>query len=193
MDIDHRQAAAESRLDRLDEDELEAPSQPVADTLVEDDGIHVEHWFDDPVDDAEDADDHDGSELAECLDTFAEVYNARDLDGILELVSEDCEAPGLGNDLEHFPDAIEDLWQRRPHTLLTRGRLDGGPVGLLWEFVDDEWWRLATVHLATEEDRIGVVAFSDDAQLLQAVEADTPEREVDEGVRWREWDEGAGS
>lgn len=207
--FDRGAAAAEARLERLDDAAIDdgrwddgavlaSPEDGAA--VVEDDSIHIEaDWFAEVEgDDAPDPADHTHSDLADCIDTFAEAFNARDLDGALELVTPDCESPGLGNDVAHFPEALEDLWERRPNILLTRGILDDEPVGVAWELGEsgsgreDGWWPVATVHFSDVVDgRAGVLAFSTDPGLLDAVATDAPDRELEQGTRWSEWDEGA--
>lgn len=134
------------------------------------------------------------SELVNCLDAIIETFNARDLDGLLELVAEDCELPGLaGSDREGFAATLEDLWERRPTCLLTRGELEDEPVGVLWELGEgDTWWSIATVHVAEpNEGDVGLVEFLDDTATLDRVVAQPPDGDLDEGMRWREWEEGA--
>lgn len=207
-DFDRRAAAAEAQLERLDDamsegdTEADDRSAPLTVTdravVVDDESIHIEdEWFppedeseEEPVGESQGPDAH----LTNCIEAFIEAFNARDLDGLLDLVAPDCETPGLGGDVDNFPDAVEDLWERRPSVLLTRGVYGGGPVGVLWELSDDDsWWPLATTHFSDVDDgRVGVIAFSTDQQPLDAVVADAPDGDVEEGVRWAEWDEGAG-
>lgn len=212
--IDAEQAAAEARLDRLDRldedgDEARAAGPSGAldptdldtgmhieerDTVVRDhrgqalDGILVDYDSD------EDADIHGArSGLAGVLDTFAEAFNARDLDTLVELCAEDCETPGLATDLSELSMAFEDLWERRPSCLLTRGELAGQPVGVVWELGETEAWReLAAVHVALDdEESVGVIEFADDPVELDRIEIDPPDGDLEEGTRWIEWEEGA--
>jgi hypothetical protein len=186
-------AAAEARLRGLDE-------TPEGDGLADRDpatldvdafGFHV----DDP-DDAFDGDEPDA--IAETdtdvVDALAAAFNARDLDALLDVVAPDGEAPGLlGGDREHLPDAVESLWHRRPTCCVTLGRVQGAPVGVLWEHDGAQWWMLATVHISDVDDEgvIGVLEFSDDPALLEEVEADAPDDDLEEGSRWEEWEDGA--
>ncbi|HEX9889422.1 MAG TPA: nuclear transport factor 2 family protein [Nitriliruptorales bacterium] len=200
-DVDVGQAAAESRLARLDEDEPPAPTgdNGVGDTLdlteAAADGIHVEIGeFDAYEVGQDDLDDlHGPADQAVVIDAFCEAFNARDLDGLFDLLADDCETPGLGNDCDNFAEAVEDLWERRPTSLLTRGELEGEPVAVLWEVGDTgAWWRVAPVLFdAVEDGQAGVVELSDDNDTLDAIIAEVPEDDLDEGSRWSEWDEGA--
>lgn len=201
-DVDPRTAAAESRLERLDDRLAEdGPGDDRADPLTADptrDGVTTDGYgfhLDDPdgdlLDDDLDAGLRDDAE-ADAIDAIAERFNARDLDGLLEVLAPDAEAPGLlGYDLDNLGDAVEDLWQRRPTACLVRGRAELEYVGVLWEHDGSTWWRVAAVHVDDVADgRIGVLEFSDDPALLEQVEVDAPDDELEQGTRWREWDEG---
>lgn len=209
-DVDRQQAAAEAGLDRVDDrDEDERTYPDPAEVAAElGDGMHIEDRDlvrrdehgrvmppeDEPDDDGLPARSGTEAELADCLDAMAEAFNARDLDGLLALVADDCETPGLASDLDDFADAIDDLWERRPSCLLTRGELEGEPpVGVLWELGEaDVWWPLASVHVADPVDgQVGVVEFADDPTLLDRVQATPPDGDLEEGSRWIEWQEGA--
>lgn len=164
--------------------------------LETDDLIHIEDsGAADAVDPAADHEHDDEAppdpDLTDCIDAVAESFNARDLDGLLELLRPDCETPGLGNDVANAPEALEDLWARRPSCCLTRGDHDGRPVAVLWELDGDRWWRVASVHLDDIEDgQIGVLEFADDAALLDEAVVSPPDLDLEEGARWVEWDEG---
>ncbi len=127
------------------------------------------------------------------IDAFLEYFNAHDLDGLLELVADDCEAPGLDKADEDLPVAMADLWERRPTCQMTRGDLEDEAVGMLWEVGQDKtWWRLGVVRIAcTEEGVIDCVAFDDSPHDLDACQVQPPEAALDEGATWQEWEEGA--
>lgn len=204
---DRVRADAESRLEALDdatllqepseaagddaEDAVAAPAEEVVDPGEY--GVHLDDPASDLLDDDMDVGLRDDGE-AGALDALAETFNARDLDGLMQVVAGDGEAPGLlGYDRANLPDAIEDLWQRRPSCCITRGYHTDEHVGVLWEHDGSAWWRVAAVHVDDVQDgTIGVIEFSDDADLLEQLEADPPHPDdLDEGARWAEWDEGA--
>ncbi|MDX1620120.1 MAG: hypothetical protein R3320_03960 [Nitriliruptorales bacterium] len=202
--FDRGAAAAEAELERLDDEADERTEQTSSPLTLEDrsvvtgdDSIHIEdEWFpaeDDGTEEPDDAIPDRHTELTNLVEAFADLFNARDLDGLIELAADDCETPGLGNDIDNFPEAIEDLWERRPTTLVTCGVLRERPVGVLWELSDDEsWWRVAALHFSEVRDgSAGVIAFSTDGNQLEEVRADGPDGDVDEGTRWTEWEEGA--
>ncbi|MDX1658583.1 MAG: hypothetical protein R3343_07175 [Nitriliruptorales bacterium] len=201
--FDRGAAAAEAELERLDDeaDERTHDTSPLTlrdrAVVTGDDSIHIEdEWFpaeDDGTTEPDDVAPDRHAELANLVEAFADLFNARDLEGLVELAADDCETPGLGNDIDNFPAAIEDLWERRPTALVTFGVLRELPVGVLWELGDgDVWWRLATLHFSEVDDgAAGVIAFSTDTNLLEEVAADAPDGDMDEGTRWAEWEEGA--
>ena len=194
-DVDPRWAAAESQLDRVDD--AEARTELDAETPAGVDGEFGLH-IDDPETDLLDEDLDVGlrdDEEADALDALAELFNARDLDALLEVVAADGEAPGLlGYDRDNLPEAIEDLWTRRPTCTLTRGRVELEHVGVLWEHDGTAWWPVAVMHVDDIQDGCaGVIEFSDDAALLEQVECDAPDDDLDEGATWSEWEEGSES
>jgi hypothetical protein len=195
--LDARRAAAESALDRLDGDRdddvteanflgldevgLRVEAEADLDTDVEQ-PLEPDEFMAPPLD----------ATAAELLDAIAEAFNARDMDRLLEVVARDGEVPGLlGYDRDNLPDAIEDLWIRRPTSCVTRGIAHDECVGVLWEHDGTSWWRVATMHVDDVTDgTVGVLEFSDDASLLDEVEAEWPDQDLEEGSRWAEWEEG---
>ncbi len=200
---DRRRADAETELDRKDHeldpgpvpDDVEpATPSPVGDRVAADDfGVHLDDPEGDLLDDDLDVGLRD-DRAADALDAISETFNARDLDGLLDTVASDGEAPGLlGHDRANLPTAVQDLWERRPTCCLTRGYVGTEHVGVLWEHDGQAWWRVAAVHVNDISDgRVGVLAFSDDTALLDRIVCEGPgPAELEEGARWSEWDEGA--
>lgn len=194
-EVDPLQAAAESQLDRVDERAVDAEEPvPTSDdpaAVEEEFGLHIDDPDSDLMEEDLDVGIRDDVE-ADALDAIAELFNARDLDALLEVVAPDGEAPGLlGYDRDNLPTAVEDLWTRRPSCCLTRGRADTEHVGVLWEHDGDRWWRVAVVHVDDVRDgSVGVLEFTDDPDLLEQVECDGPDDDLEEGATWAEWDEG---
>lgn len=203
---DRTRAAAESRLEALDDVELvpdevsddgdepvESATPGVPSVGPGDFGFHEDDPDDDLLADDLDAGLRDDAE-ADALDALAEVFNARDLEQLLAVVASDGEAPGLlGYDKDNLGEAIEDLWQRRPTCCLTRGHHLDEHVGVLWEHDGTDWWRVAAVHVDDVTDgAIGVLEFTPDPALLDEIIAEAPESDdLDEGSRWSEWEEGS--
>lgn len=201
--VDRHQAAAERDLDRLDDraDEVLDPARDEDDRAVrgaightvgpEDFGIHVDTPDADLLDEDLDVGLRDDSE-ADLLDSIAEAFNARDLDGLMDLLDDDVEVPGLlGYERENAPLSLQDLWARRPTCCLVRGYTGTEHVGVLWEHDGSAWWRVAAVHIDDVGNGMaGVLEFSDDTALLERVEVEPPDDDLEEGARWSEWDEG---
>lgn len=194
---DARIAIAESQLERLDDEVLDAPpavpdpAPPAVDADTY--GFHLDDPEQDLLDDDLDVGLRDDVE-ADALDVLAEAFNARDLDALLEAVAVDGEVPGLlGYERDNLAEAVEELWALRPNVCLTRGRVDTEYVGVLWEHDGEVWYRIAVVHVDDVEDgTAGVFEVSDDAALLERVITEPPDDDLDQGARWSEWDEGDG-
>lgn len=189
--IDPKVARAEAALDRLDAAEAE-PDDPTVE--LDTDEIRIMHIDDGAVaeEDLMELPEHAYSDLTDAVDVFLETFNARDLEGLLETVRDDVEVPGLGYDRDNFPEAIEDLWERRPSLMLTRGSLEDRCVAVAWELGSEgSWWRIAVVHFDDPRDgALGVVEFSDDPAALEEVVTDGPDEDLEEGARWQEWEDG---
>lgn len=141
---------------------------------------------------ADDREVTDADDAEDAIDAFLEHFNEHDLDGLLELVGDDCEAPGLDRADEELEVAMADLWERRPTCRITRGMLEDEVAGMLWEVgPDDRWWRLAVVRFVVDPDGgIACVAFDDAPDEVDRCEAQPPEARLDEGDRWSDWEDG---
>lgn len=202
-DLDPRTAALEAQLDRLDDaanadapsPAAEPPDRGTFDPGTDGYGFHLDDDPDQAIDPLADAvEDHEGNGEADVLDELVAAFNGRDLDDLLALVANDGEAPGLlGYDRANLPEAVADLWTRRPTVLVTRGELDGAAAGVLWEHDGTDWWRLALVSVDDVRDGcVGVLEFADDPDLVERVVTEAPDEDLVEGARWQEWDEGVG-
>lgn len=110
------------------------------------------------------------------VDALAEVFNARDLDGILDLCDATCEVPGLASDLREVDPALGDLWVRRPTVTMTRMVVDDRAVGVLWERVAAErWGTIGTVHVELDDELVAVMEFSDDIGMLDRCQPPPPD------------------
>lgn len=200
--VDPALAAAESALERVAPGSRDGQddAQDAGDELDLHDtvGFHIQADRTDPPqgDDELDWDArqevHPDPDRSVCVDALAEAFNARDLDALLDLVTPDCETPGLANDLDDFALAMEDLWLRRPTCLVTRGEHGDDVIGVLWELADaGRWWRVASVHVEDVADGLaGVIEFSDDPFLVEEIAADEPDLDLEQGSRWAEWEDG---
>lgn len=189
--MDRHSAAAESRLDAIDDGPEGAPSGNGSVELAE--GMHIET---DPTElVGEDSDDEGHVEVdhSELVDEVGEAFNARDLDALAELCADDCETSGLAGDMAELHTAIADLWERRPTVTMTRAVDDlGVAVGVVWERGETAAWApLGVCHVDVDGDGLAaVLEFSDDVGLLDQLELDPPDGELDEGARWEEWEQG---
>lgn len=189
-ELDRHLAAAEAYLDRVDDEE---ESTVASDEHLDlHDGMHVED-ADAPYEDGDDEDGHEFAEAVELLDALAEAFNARDVEAIEDLCRNDCETPGLARDLGSMSGSLADLWNRRPTVTLTRAVVDGQALGVVWERADGHGWvAIGTLHVDLDEDGLAsVLEFSDDPSLLDELDAEPPDGDLDEGIRWEEWEEGA--
>lgn len=202
-DLDPRTAALEAQLDRLDDAALDADAPTVRseppdvgtfDPEGDGYGFHVDEDPEAVIDPLEDdVELHEGPDAVDAVDDLLAAFNARDLDDLLAVVATDGEAPGLlGYDRANLPEAVADLWERRPTVHVTRGELDGRVAGVMWEHDGTSWWRLAVVSVDDVRDGcVGVLEFVDDPDLVERVVTETPDGELVEGARWQEWEEGA--
>jgi hypothetical protein len=203
-DLDPRTAALEAQLDRLDDAALdtgdapsvrsEPPDVGTFDPEGDGYGFHVEEDPERVLDPLEtDVEVHEGPDAVDAVDELVAAFNARDLEDLLAVVATDGEAPGLlGYDRANLPEAVADLWDRRPTVHVTRGELEGRVAGVLWEHDGTSWWRLAVVSVDDVRDGcVGVLEFVDDPDLVERVVTEAPEDELVEGARWQEWEEGA--
>lgn len=127
----------------------------------------------------------------ELVESFIELFNARDLDGLLELLGDEAELPGLGDDRDGFGRAIQDVWERSPSVTATLGRLARTPVAMLWMSGDRQWWRVGVVVFDGSDEALDFAQLIETGDVVDQTEADAPEHEQDEGTTWPEWDEGA--
>lgn len=197
VDIDRHAAAAEAALDRVDDGVDDAnlvdPDSGAGVDLT--DGMHLEdadesYAAEVGVDGEEDG--HIAPRGVDVIDELCEAFNARDLDAVTDLCSEDCETPGLAVNCDDLGNELDQLWERRPTVTMTRAVYDDTGVGVLWERGESATWApIATMHVDLDEDGlIGVLELSDDTGLLDELDAEPPDGDLDEGVRWEEWAEG---
>lgn len=143
-----------------------------------------------PVPDLDDAD------LETLRNAFVEAFNARDLDGILEIVAADAELPDtVGEGHEALADELLAVWERSPIVVLTNAQLQEAPAAVAW--LPDEqgrWTRVALVTFHSDQGRLTVIDRPDDPEALHTALAEDPIGDiVDEELDWSGWDEGAPS
>ncbi len=189
--MDRQSAAAEARLDRIDDGPGTVPGGSQVELT---DGMHIETAPPELAGDDSDDGGHVLVDHAELVDEIVEAFGARDVDAMAELCASDCEIPGLASDMDDLEQGMSDLWERRPTITMTRSVDDAGiAVGVVWERGETAGWApIGTCHVDVDEDGLAaVLEFSDDVGLLDELELDPPDGELEEGARWEEWDEGA--
>ncbi len=133
------------------------------------------------------------TDLETLRDEFVDAFNARDLDALLALASDDIECPDIhGDGVQALADEVASIWERSPSALLTRGFLDGEPCAVGWLPDEDGGWsRVALVCFAGDDGLLSVVTLPDDADALDRAEVDDPiGEEQEEGTDWSEWANG---
>lgn len=191
-DMDRQSAAAESRLDAIDDGPEGTAAGNGSVELV--DGMHIETAPPELVGDDSDDEGHVRVDHAELVDEVGEAFNARDLDALAELCADDCETSGLAGDMAELHTALADLWERRPTITMTRSADDmGTAVGVVWERGETAAWApLGVCHVDVDPDGLAaVLEFSDDVGLLDQLELNPPDGDLEEGARWEEWEQGA--
>lgn len=193
--FDRHEATSTARIERLQrrvQDAQEAEPEPLDGEVDEAYGVseselsdlHITTGEDDLPDEATD---HVVVAGDDVMDALCEVFNARDLDTLMELCAPDCEIPGLASDMAEVGPALDDLWMRRPTVTMTRMVVDEVAVGVLWERVSsDGWGTIGTVHLDIEDDLVEVMEFSDAIDLIDRRNPEPPE--VDDPI-WQDPDE----
>ncbi len=120
-------------------------------------------------------------------DEFVELFNARDLDTIAELVAAEVTSDlfdGIG--VESAVHGLAGLVRRYPQLIATRGEDGNRPIVALWVPDEQERYRL-----------MGYFEFSTDEELIDRITyVDTPgsdllveEPDEDELGEWQDWRE----
>jgi hypothetical protein len=124
-------------------------------------------------------------------DALVDAFNARDLDGIAELVSDSVTSDvfeGVG--IDAALEGLSDLWMRYPSLVATRGDCENDCVVALW-LLDEEgvFQSMGFLELTIEEDQIEHVTYIDDDDA--DFHAEPPDDEqAEEWLDWAEWDRG---
>ena len=135
----------------------------------------------------------DDADLETLRDAFVEAYNARDLEGILDLVSEDVETPELGNEgAVALAAEIQAYWDHWASAILTRATVDDAPAAVAW--LPDEtgrWVRTRLVTLDGEQGMLTLIELPDDPDALERAIAEDPLGDsLDDENDWSVWERG---
>lgn len=140
-----------------------------------------------------DQDGPDDTELASLRDALVDAVNARDLDALRAVCSEDVECPDLhGDGIEELGRELADIWERVPSLVLTVARCESELCAVAWR-TDEQgrFLRTSLVMLQCAADEITCVGLLDDPDRLERADTETPDgEELLEGSRWAEWESG---
>lgn len=186
---------------QMDDDEtaLFRDEEPAID--YESDLVHVQsetddsHWASDLYSD-DPGQRLDNADLDNLLDEFVDVVNGRDLDGLAELLAADVEAEFLHeSSRDGVVDGFNDLFQRYPTLLVTRGDVDSNPIAMFWILDREadafrEFGYMTFEVTDSTECLIQRVAYVDEPLDFEEIVVEIPERsELPEWEDWSELDE----
>jgi hypothetical protein len=128
------------------------------------------------------------SDLENAVVEFVDVFNARDMESLTELLAPHAECTFLAaHSAAAIIDGVEDLILRQPDLVLTRGELDDEPLAGAWLLdADADRYRLTGVFTFSVDDDglIDCISFRDEAAdgdlLLE-------EPETSERPEWEDW------
>jgi len=140
---------------------------------------------DDAADAVADAADENAS------DEFVDLFNARDLDGIADLVTSDVTSDLFdGAGVDSAVEGLAGLLRRYPQVIATRGEDGNQPIVALWiPDEQDRYGLMGYLELSTEEELVERISYVDTPGsdlLVEEPDAD----EMDEWQDWRGWDTG---
>jgi hypothetical protein len=131
------------------------------------------------------------SAVENASDEFVDLFNARDLDTIAELVTSDVSSDlfdGIG--VESAVHGLAGLLRRYPQLIATRGEDGLRPIVALWIPDEQERYRLmGYLELSTDDELIDRITYVDMPGSDLLVE-EPDEDELAEWQDWREWDTG---
>ncbi|GBD84413.1 hypothetical protein BMS3Abin02_00806 [bacterium BMS3Abin02] len=124
-------------------------------------------------------------------DALVDAFNARDLDGVGELLGEEVTSDvfdGVG--VEAALHGLSDLWIRYPLLVASRGDCEGDSVIALWFPGEEGKFRsVGFLELTIEDGAIEHVTYIDDDEAELTAEP-PDESELAEWFDWAEWDRG---
>lgn len=137
----------------------------------------------------------EGTELEDLLDEFVELMNARDLDGLAEVLKPDVVADFLDSTSRFgVIDELGELVLRNSSLTLTRGELDLEPVAALWVLDQDkgvyDLVGFLTFEMSDSGDLIQRMDYVDELPGVEDLVVETPESlEIPEWEVWSAYDE----
>jgi hypothetical protein len=124
-------------------------------------------------------------------DEFVELFNARDLDSIAELLTAEVTSDLFdGTGVESAVHGLAGLVRRYPQLIATRGEDGNRPIVALWVPDEQERYRMmGYLEFSTDEELIDRITYVDTPGSELLVE-EPDEDELAEWQDWREWDTG---
>jgi hypothetical protein len=125
-------------------------------------------------------------------DLFVDGFNSRDVDELVDILADDVEVPDVPDDgPSAVRELVEDLWERTPAVLLTRGDLAGRPVAVVWLPEAEGGWTRAALVTFEADDRLTLIGFADEDRHLHRVVTDEPDDDdLSETDDWATWEDG---
>lgn len=139
----------------------------------------------------EPSDDGPDTAVENVSDEFVELFNARDLDTIAELVTSEVTSDLFdGSGVDSAVHGLAGLLRRYPQLIATRGEDGNRPIVALWVPDEQERYRLmGYLEFGTDEELIDRISYVDTPGSDLLVE-EPDEDELAEWQDWREWDSG---
>lgn len=131
------------------------------------------------------------AEMDNVLIEFVELVNARDLDGLAELLAVDATAGSLrGTSRDGVLDGLGDFWAANPTLMVTRGDVGPEPVAVAWLFDPDQARYCFSGYFSIElddcdEPRVRRLDFTE--ELPEWPELVTESPDVAERPEWQTW------
>ncbi|MDP8957885.1 MAG: hypothetical protein M3N51_01500 [Actinomycetota bacterium] len=130
------------------------------------------------------------------LQAFIDYFNARDLEGVTELLSEEVSSDFFdASTSEDMLEGMSDFLLRHPTVVLTRGELGQEPVVVAWaaDLEDEEYHSLGyfTFTFTDGEDGASIdhISYVDRPDDTGELLAEQPEPdEIAEWEDWNDWD-----
>jgi hypothetical protein len=138
---------------------------------------------------------NEGTGLEDLLDEFVELVNARDLDGLAEVLKPDVVADFLDSTSRFgVIDELSELVLRNSSLTLTRGELDLEPVAALWVLDQEkgvyDLIGFLTFEMSDSGDLIQRMDYVDELPGVEDLVVETPDcLEIPEWEVWSAYDE----
>lgn len=122
-------------------------------------------------------------------DEFVDLFNARDLDGIAEMVTADVASDLLdGDGADSVIEGLAGLLRRYPQLVATRGEDGNQPIVALWiPNEQDQYSLMGYLELSTEDELIDRITYVDTPGRSDLLLEEPDLDEMSEWQDWREW------